>query len=115
MDYKLIGTKIRDFRRFKGLTQHELAERAGMNFQSLSRIERGVNKPAYDTLKRIMDALEITPNDLLLEVNDSEYFTLGKAIKELNDAITKTIDLLDALNKMFLSEERILKKDRYKN
>ena len=32
--------------------------------QSLSKIERGVNYPTFDTLEKIMDVLEVTPNEL---------------------------------------------------
>ena len=33
--------------------------------QSLSKIERGVNYPTFDTLEKIMDVLGVTPNELL--------------------------------------------------
>ena len=43
----------------------ELADKIGINMQSLSKIERGVNYPTFDTLEKIMDVLGVTPNELL--------------------------------------------------
>ena len=43
------------------MKQQELADAIGINMQSLSKIERGVNYPTFDTLEKIMDVLEVTP------------------------------------------------------
>ena len=37
------------------MKQQELADRIVINMQSLSKIERGVNYPTFDTLEKIMD------------------------------------------------------------
>lgn len=37
----------------------------GENIQSVSKIERGVNFPTFDTLEKITSALGVTPNELL--------------------------------------------------
>lgn len=37
----------------------------GINLQSLSKIERGVNYPTFDTLEKLTEALQVTPNELL--------------------------------------------------
>ena len=47
------------------MKQQELADKIGINMQSLSKIERGVNYPTFDTLEKIMDVLGVTPNELL--------------------------------------------------
>ena len=47
------------------MKQQELADAIGINMQSLSKIERGVNYPTFDTLEKIMDVLGVTPNELL--------------------------------------------------
>ena len=43
------------------MKQQELADKIGINMQSLSKIERGLNYPAYETLEKIM---EVLPSDL---------------------------------------------------
>ena len=43
------------------MKQQELADKIGINMQSLSKIERGVNYPTFDTLEKIMDVLGERP------------------------------------------------------
>lgn len=65
MNYELLGQNIQTIRKLEGLTQQELANQIGINLQSLSKIERGVNYPTFDTLENITEVLQITPNELL--------------------------------------------------
>ena len=60
-----LGENIQTIRKHKGMKQQELADKIGINMQSLSKIERGVNYPTFDTLEKIMDVLGVTPNELL--------------------------------------------------
>ena len=65
MKYRLLGENLQTIRKARGMKQQELADQIGINMQSLSKIERGLNYPAYETLEKIMNALGITPNELL--------------------------------------------------
>lgn len=65
MNYELLGQNIQTIRKMKGLTQQELSDKIGINLQSLSKIERGVNYPTFDTLEKLTEALQVTPNELL--------------------------------------------------
>ena len=56
-----LGENIQTIRKYKKMKQQELADAIGINMQSLSKIERGVNYPTFDTLEKIMDVLEVTP------------------------------------------------------
>lgn len=47
---------LQDARRSAGLTQRELARRAGMPQPAISRIERGLASPRVDTLDRLLRA-----------------------------------------------------------
>jgi tetratricopeptide (TPR) repeat protein/DNA-binding XRE family transcriptional regulator len=58
------GTLLRRFRIAAGLTQEELAERAGISRRSLGDMERGVHHtPRKDTLTLLMEALALAPQD----------------------------------------------------
>ncbi|NMS87114.1 helix-turn-helix transcriptional regulator, partial [Clostridioides difficile] len=57
----------------------ELADKIGINMQSLSKIERGLNYPAYETLEKIMEVLDVTPNELL----SGEWKYVNRAEKEV--------------------------------
>lgn len=65
MNYELLGQNVQTIRKMKGWTQQELSDKIGINLQSLSKIERGVNYPTLDTLEKLTQALEVTPNELL--------------------------------------------------
>ena len=67
MKYQLLGENIQRVRKFRGMNQQELADAIGINMQSLSKIERGVNFPTFDTLEKITSVLGVTPNELLCE------------------------------------------------
>ena len=48
------GTLLRQARRAAGLGQREVARRAGIPQPTLSRIERGLASPRFDTLDRLL-------------------------------------------------------------
>lgn len=50
----------RAWREHLGLTQQEVAERAGMQQSALARLERGETKPRVATLKRLAGAMGIS-------------------------------------------------------
>ncbi len=58
-----IGKNIKDARKFKGLTQREIAEMLFMTQQQYSRFENGIFELNYDQILKICEILEITPNE----------------------------------------------------
>jgi predicted ATPase/transcriptional regulator with XRE-family HTH domain len=55
------GALLRDHRRAAGLTQAELAERAGLSWRGVNDLERGARRtPHHDTLARLVAALGLT-------------------------------------------------------
>jgi len=57
----LFGQLLRRYRRAAGLTQEELAERAGISARAVSDLERGENRaPRRDTLDLLADALHLS-------------------------------------------------------
>ena len=53
-----LGKTLRQWRRSAGLRQVELAERAGISLETLSRIENGHRNPSLPTLQALLRALE---------------------------------------------------------
>ena len=56
---KLLGKRIKELRKSKGLTQEDLAESVGIDSKHLSRIECGVNFPSLDLLGKIAGVLNV--------------------------------------------------------
>jgi transcriptional regulator with XRE-family HTH domain len=68
LDYRVAAQRIRAFRKLKGLTQLELAEKMGVSISILGSIERGIRKPDAKSLKLISEALGIEQDELIPRV-----------------------------------------------
>lgn len=62
---RVIGDHIRAARLGANLTQEKLAELAGVDRQSINRIEQGHQAALIDNLIRIADALNVPLSDLV--------------------------------------------------
>lgn len=60
MNNKLIGERVRYYRRKKGLTQQNLADKVGVTWEMISRYERG-ETTILGKLEELSSALEIAP------------------------------------------------------
>lgn len=65
---KALGKKIEKFRKNKGLTQEELADRVGVSQAMINFIEKGKKKPSLDTAIAIADEFNTTVDSLLSRV-----------------------------------------------
>jgi transcriptional regulator with XRE-family HTH domain len=52
-------------RRRKGWTQRDLAREAGVTQTTIVRIEQGTHEPNISTIRKIAEALGVTPAELL--------------------------------------------------
>ena len=64
-EIKQTATNIKQARLLKGLTQIELAEKAGINANAYAKIERGESDPTLATIKKICKALCMKASDIL--------------------------------------------------
>ena len=60
-----IAAKIKRLRERRGLTQHELAEKAGIGRSYLARLETARQDPTLSTLEKIAKALRVKVAKLL--------------------------------------------------
>ena len=83
--YYRIGSSIRRNRQEKGLTQEELAEKAGITPQTVSSAELGKKALRPENIIRISSALGISTDYLLLgEINACDHSTLISKISNLS-------------------------------
>ena len=61
---KIIGNNLKQARKFKGLTQKEVAEKLKMTQQQYSRFENGVFELNYNQIIELCELVDITPNEL---------------------------------------------------
>jgi XRE family transcriptional regulator, regulator of sulfur utilization len=71
-----LAEQIRLFRSKRGLSQEELAFRAGLHRTYISLVERAKKSPTIDRLTRISAALDVKTSDLLAK---AEKCTKGQA------------------------------------
>lgn len=65
MDTVLIGTRIKEARRLRGITADALSEKIGVAAQTLRHVESGANKTKLQSLINIADALNVSVDYLL--------------------------------------------------
>lgn len=82
IDYNTIGQRLAKIRREKGLSQDNLAEKAELSSNYLSHIENFRSIPSLETVLKLCDALDITPNELLLGIEDTQKDYLQNDISE---------------------------------
>ena len=61
---KHIAWKLKQLRLQKGLTQVELARKAGINDNYYAKIERSALKPSVETLEKIVKALGVKSSEI---------------------------------------------------
>jgi transcriptional regulator with XRE-family HTH domain len=59
-----MGLLLRQWRERRGLSLHALAERAGVNYVTITRIENGRMSPTVALLEKLAAALEISVREL---------------------------------------------------
>ena len=60
-----ITSRIKKLRQQNGMTQSDLAKKAGLNTNSYAKIERGERTPSIKTLEKLFKALGVKSSDVL--------------------------------------------------
>jgi ribosome-binding protein aMBF1 (putative translation factor) len=66
------GANVRAARRRKGWTQEDLSGKAGLAVVQISRIERGTREVRLTTIVRLLDALEVSADELFAGLHASD-------------------------------------------
>lgn len=82
---KRLGGNIADRRKILGWTQAMLAERLGMEPESISRFERGATLPSLATLEELAAILNATIAGLLAECPEEAYTEAQRISALLSD------------------------------
>lgn len=87
VDYKLIGSRIKLYRKSKKLTQEKLAELLNVSVGYVSKMERGIEHPNLEMLSSIAQIVDCDIANLISEstISQTEY---------LDDDFRKLLDQL---------------------
>lgn len=94
---KEFGRRIKELREARKLTQEQLAEKVGLDYQTISRIETGVYFTNYENLNGFANAFDLQIKDL---------FDYGH-IKSTDNL---KMDIINEVNNMNFSELRLMYK-----
>jgi len=72
LDPTAFATRLVAARKHAGLTQHALAELAGLHVSNIRRYEAGTNQPTIDALRNLALALNTSTDKLLFEPDERE-------------------------------------------
>ena len=88
LDYNIIGSRIKQARLAKNLTQEELSEKIDISVAFLSRVERGNSHVNLKRLNQICNILDVTEGYLLNGASSNSATYLNKEFSELLQGCT---------------------------
>jgi transcriptional regulator with XRE-family HTH domain len=75
---ELVGKRLRELRRSRGISLRALAEKSGLSANTLSLLENGKTSPSVSTLKAIAIALETPINTFFETIDLSQPVTFSR-------------------------------------
>jgi transcriptional regulator with XRE-family HTH domain len=67
----VIGDRLRDIRKRALLTQQELADKSGVGVTTIIRIENNQVEPQGRTIRKLAEALDVEPHELVKEAGEA--------------------------------------------
>jgi len=83
MMQKIIGKKIGEIRRKRGITQEELSEAIEISPHYLSALERGVYNIKLETLVRILNYLDCSADEVFCDVVNKSCSVTASRLSEM--------------------------------
>lgn len=93
-----VGNNLKTYRLLRNMTQEELSELVGVSTSFCANIERGKKGVSIFILRDFADALGITANDLLYDVNtDQRIDNIAVLLRNKPDALLSWIEKILSL------------------
>ena len=105
------GNILRQFRKERGLTQEELAEKMGLKYYNIGDWERGKCEPCVSDLKQLAEIFDVTVDYLVGRTDEFGATFLGQTAQSTNVATMgatlseKETELLQAFNALGIFEQ----------
>ena len=107
LDYKIIGNRIKAFRKAKKWTQEYLAELSGVDPSYISHIERAATKASLATIVSIVNCLGVTLDEVVYTNLVKSSHVSNKLIDELLEDCTA--DELNAIAEVVKTVKKVLR------
>lgn len=96
---KLVGTRIRGFRKQRKLSQEELAEKSDLHPTYIGQLERGEKNPTIESILKIANGLEIPMDQLFVNIQTAGRYEPENYIPDR---------ILFLISELPLDEQRII-------
>ena len=94
----LVSLNIRRFRLNAGLSQEELAERAGISVPYMGALERGEKWPSPGIFAGLAQGLDVEPHDLMRPEDTSSREVgqiISKLVADINALVGKSLNVMN--------------------
>ena len=88
LDYSVIGSRIKQARLAKNMTQDDLADQIDISVAFLSRVERGNSRVNLKRLNQLCDLLDVSEGYLLNGASSSSENYLDKEFTDLIKSVS---------------------------
>ena len=86
---KIIGKRIQEYRKKKGMTQEELSEIIDITPHFLSSLERGVYNIKLGTLVKILNTLDISADEVFCDVVNKSFSVTSTRLSQKLEELPK--------------------------
>lgn len=105
VDYQLIGSRLKQQREKKNLTQEKVAEKADITTVYLSKIENGKVHPTLDTLSVVCSVLDCDLGRILLDASSESNLYQAERVMQIFNSCSPSVkpialNLLEQLSKL---------------
>lgn len=98
LDYKMIGMRIRNLRKNRGISQEELAESVDISATHISHIENGSTKLSLTVLVNIASVLSVQIDELLFDhVSSSSDHIISNIIESLSSCSKQQLKIINEI------------------
>ena len=84
---KIIGKKIQEYRKKKGVTQEQLSEVLDITPHYLSALERGIYNIKLETLVKILNYLDCSADEIFCDVVNKSFSVTPNKLSEKLDSL----------------------------
>ena len=95
--FETVGEHIRALRKAAGLSQEQLAERAGLHYTYIGAVERAERNVTLDTLVRIANGLGVEVGDFFPATNATRSAQIARILAGLELSDDQVVDAVGEL------------------
>lgn len=103
-----LAKRVKELRNRRGLSQELLAENSGLGLRTIQRIENGETEPRGDTLRRLANALDASPDEIIdWTISEDKGFLMALNLSALGFILFPLLGILIPLILWISKKEKI--------